>query len=355
MIPFGLPRNSTHALLARFRATVRNMRFDQPFAPIFLIASLSTALSGGMPAMAATGDEPSTFDGQKAYAHLKQICQLGTRTSGTPGMRQQQTLLEKHFTSLGGQVEYQRFQVKHHPRTGRPVPMANLVVHWHPATKERLLFCTHYDTLPLPLLDPNPRLRQSGLFLGANDGASGTALLMELGRHIRTLQIPYGIDFVFFDGEELVYDTKRDPFFLGSRWFATQYRNHPPNYHYRYGILLDMVGDARLSIYQERNSMSWPDTRPLVEEIWATARRLGVKEFIPQVKYEVLDDHLPLHQIAGIPTCDVIDFWYPDRTHRFWHTTQDSPGRCSASSLDKVGRVMLAWLREQKAKETAQP
>jgi len=205
---------------------------------------------------------------------------------------------------------------------------------------------------PLPSRDPNPRLRQRGVFLGANDGASGTALLMELGRHLPALQTDYGIDFVFFDGEELVYEDPRDPYFLGSQWFARQYRDHPPEYRYQYGILLDMVGDAQLTIYQERNSMSWPDTRPLVEQLWATASRLGVKEFIPQVKYEVRDDHLPLHQIAGIPTCDVIDFWYPDRTMRFWHTTQDTPGRCSASSLEKVGRVMLAWLREQKAEET---
>jgi hypothetical protein len=294
-------------------------------------------------------DEPSLFSGQKAYTHLRQLCQLGSRISGSPGMRQQQALLEKYFTGLGGQVEYQRFQVKRHPRTGQPVPMANLIIHWHPKARQRLLFCTHYDTRPLPSRDPNPRLRQSGVFLGANDGASGTALLMELGRHIPTLQTDYGIDFVFFDGEELVYEDPRDPYFLGSQWFARQYRDHPPKHRYQYGILLDMVGDAQLTVYQERNSMSWPDTRPLVEQLWATASRLGVKEFIPQIKYEVRDDHLPLHQIAGIPTCDIIDFWYPDRTMRFWHTTQDTPGRCSASSLEKVGRVMLAWLREQKA------
>ncbi len=303
------------------------------------------------PARAVADPEQSKFDGKRAYGYLKELCRLGPRISGTPGMRRQQAMLEKYFTDLGGQVEYQRFQVKHHPRTGRRVPMANLVVHWHPKARQRLLLCTHYDTRPLPSRDPNPRLRQSGVFLGANDGASGTALLMELGRHIPTLQSSDGIDFVFFDGEELVYEDPRDPYFLGSRWFARQYRENPPNYRYRYGVLLDMIGDSQLTIYQERSSMSWPDTRPLVEQIWATASRLGVKEFIPQVKYEVLDDHIPLHQIAGIPTCDIIDFWYPDRSMRFWHTTQDSPGRCSASSLGKVGRVMLAWLREQKGED----
>jgi hypothetical protein len=332
------------------------MKFVQILIPILLATVLAVIpFWDGMPARAATDQKPSAFDGQRAYGYLKDLCRLGPRISGTPGMRQQQALLEKYFTDLGGQVEYQRFQVKRHPRTGRPVPMANLIVHWHPAARQRLLLCTHYDTRPLPARDPNPRLRQSGVFLGANDGASGTALLMELGRHIATLQSPDGIDFVFFDGEELVYEDPRDPYFLGSQWFARQYREHQPQYGYRYGVLLDMVGDSQLTLYQERYSMSWPDTRPLVEQIWATASRLGVKEFIPQVKYEVRDDHLPLHQIAGIPTCDIIDFWYPDRTNRFWHTTQDAPGRCSASSLDKVGRVLLAWLREQKAADASVP
>ena len=309
-----------------------------------------------LPTTVVAADGPSTFDGKLAFNHLQQLCQLGSRMSGSPGMLQQQALLEKHFSTLGRQVEYQRFQAKHHPLTGRPVPMANLIVHWHPKAKQRLLFCAHYDTRPLPSRDPNPRLRQHGRFLGANDGASGTALLMELGRHIPKLQSAYGVDFVFFDGEELVYEDPRDPYFLGSKWFARQYRDQPRNYRYLYGILLDMVGDAELTIYQEQNSMSWPDTRPLVEELWATAKRIGVKEFIPRVMYEVRDDHLPLHQIAGIPTCDVIDFRYPDHTMRYWHTVQDTPGRCSASSLEKVGRVMLAWLRESKPKnpETTQ-
>ena len=220
------------------------------------LVTLSMILLSGGPAKAATGREPSSFDGKQAYGHLRNLCQIGPRISGTPGMRKQQILLEKYFTDLGGQVEYQRFQVKHHPRTGRPVPMANLIVHWHPEAKQRLLFCTHYDTRPLPSRDPNPRLRQNGVFLGANDGASGTAVLMELGRHISSLQPPEGVDFVFFDGEELVYEDPRDPYFLGSRWFARQYRDHPPGYRYRYGILLDMVGDSQLTLYQERGSMS---------------------------------------------------------------------------------------------------
>jgi hypothetical protein len=177
-----------------------------------------------------------------------------------------------------------------------------------------------------------------GVFVGANDGASGTALLMALGHDMPGLSVRYGVDFVFFDGEEFTFSLD-DPFFLGSEFFATTYAKEPPPYRYRWGVLLDMVGDADLQIYQERHSTWWPDTRPLVQEIWETARRLGVREFIAKRKHEVRDDHLPLHNIAGIPACDIIDFDYPA-----WHTRGDTPEQCSALSLAKVGWVLREWL-----------
>ena len=103
---------------------------------------------------------------------------------------------------------------------------------------------------------------------------------------------------------------------------------------------MDMVGDADLQIYQERNSMWWRDTRPLVADIWNKARQLGVREFVPQKRHEIRDDHLPLHNIAKIPACDIIDFDYP-----YWHTQADAPAQCSALSLAKVGWVMHEWLK----------
>lgn len=287
------------------------------------------------------------FDGQRSYGYLKDLCALGNRMSGSPGMKQQQVLLEKHFSALGAHVSFQSFKVKH-PLNGKRVPMANVIVEWRPEAKERILLCAHYDTRPLPDRELNPRMRQNGVFLGANDGASGVALLMELGHHVAQLPLNYGLDFVLFDGEELVYFDGRDdigPYFLGSTWFARQYRKRPPKHKYVAGVLFDMVADADLTIYQEENSATWKHTRPLVKEIWGTAQRLGVKEFIPRIKYYVRDDHFPLNKIAKIPVCDVIDFSYPDHpSNRYWHTTADAPGRCSGDSLGKVGTVIVEWL-----------
>jgi hypothetical protein len=274
------------------------------------------------------------FNGGRAYGYLKQLCQIGPRPSGSPGMAAQAKLLEGHFQKLGGQVEWQRFRVPH-PQDGSAVPMANLIVHWHPKSTERILLCAHYDTLPFPLRDPeNPR----GVFVGANDNASGVAVLMELAHEIPKLRTKYGIDFVLFDAEEFMF-VEDGRFFIGSEYFARQYAGGPPAYRYRWGVLLDMIGSKNLRIYQEGNSLWWQDTRPLVEAIWATAQRLGVPEFVAEKKHEVRDDHLMLHNIGKIPCIDIIDFDYPP-----WHTQADTPEQCSALSLAKVGWVIRQWL-----------
>ncbi len=292
----------------------------------------------------------TTFDGERSYGYLKALCALGNRMSGSPGMKQQQVLVEKHFVDLGAKVRFQPFKARH-PLTGKRVPMANLLIEWRPEAKNRLLLCAHYDTRPKPDREFNPRDRERGIFLGANDGASGVALLMELGHHVAQLPPHLGLDFVLFDGEELVYSDGRNeigPYFLGSTEFALQYRKHPPQHKYEAGVLFDMVADARLSVYQEGNSAAWSQTRPLVKEIWGTAQRLGITEFYPRVKYTVRDDHLPLNRIAKIPVCDVIDFEYSDARNLNWHTLGDNPENCSGESLGKVGTVTLEWLSTQR-------
>ena len=280
------------------------------------------------------------FDGAQAYAYLKQICKLGPRVSGSAGMQAQQELLVKHFEEFGAEVELQKFKARH-PRDGSAVPLANLIARWRPDRTERILLCAHYDTRPFPDRD---RVDPRGVFLGANDGASGVALLMELAREAARLDGQLGLDIVLFDGEEFVFGDA-DEYFLGSTYFARDYVARRPPGAYRWAVLLDMVADADLKILQEVNSVSWPDTRPLVESIWATARKLGVREFIARRGPDLRDDHLPLHDIAKLPACDIIDFDYPA-----WHTRADTPERCSALSLAKVGWVIEEWLKAEIAK-----
>ena len=295
---------------------------------------------------AARADEPARavaeFSGDRAMEHLEAIVAIGPRVSGSPGMEKQRDLAIEHFRAAGATVTRQGFQIRDR-RTGKPVAMENVVVEWHPEREERILLGAHYDTRPFPDRDPaEPR----GTFVGDNDGASGVALLMELAGAMPGLEGPVGVDFVLFDGEEYVFGP-RDPYFLGSTHFARQYaagrKSGAVAHRYRAGLVLDMVADADLAIWQEVNSLTWPDTRPVVEGLWEVAARLGVRQFVARPRHTVDDDHVPLRNIARIPTADVIDFDYPA-----WHTTRDTADACSGESLGAVGRVVLEWLREQR-------
>ncbi len=301
--------------------------------------------------------EKIPFNGARAYDYLKQLCDLGPRRSGSDAMAAQQKFLAEHFEKLGAKVEFQRFKVPYpldgpdEQMIGHKVPMANMIVRFSPAAqanqqderaanRERIMLCGHYDTLPFPLHDPVDR---HGRFVGANDNGSGIALLMELGNELAKNPPKVGVDFVFFDGEEFIF--KDDgKYFCGSEYFADDYAKHPPAFRYRYAVLLDMVGGAELQLLEEPNSVTWDDSRPLVNDLWATAVRLGVPEFVPRPSlYAVRDDHLALHDVAKIPACDLIGM---DTYLKYWHTQGDTPEHCSALSLAKVGWVLQEWLRE---------
>ncbi len=283
--------------------------------------------------------EPPT--GELGFMVLNALCDSGPRVSASEGMIQQQQMLISHFQNLGATVYQQPFDVIH-PVNRNVVELKNLIVRWHPERRHRILLCCHYDTRPFPDRDKeNP----TGVFLGANDGASGVGLLCELGRYIPTLDSEFGVDFVFFDGEEFVFQSRRDPLFLGSTYFAEQYAARPPAVRYSAGVLVDMIADKDLTLYLEKNS--WKKARAITKQIWDTAAELEIKEFISRTKYEIRDDHLPLNDIARIPTCDIIDFDYPKgRENVYWHTEDDTPDKCSAESIGKVTHVLLAWLRK---------
>ena len=149
-----------------------------------------TAEMKGLPT--ATGP----IDPERAYDYLRQICEIGPRMSGSPGMIKQREMLAVHFREHGAKLLSQEFSVRH-PEDGSEVKLVNLIAQWNPEKKERILLCCHYDTRPYPDNDPDPRKRKD-VFIGANDGGSGVAALCELAHHIKDLKIPYGIDVVFF-------------------------------------------------------------------------------------------------------------------------------------------------------------
>lgn len=273
-------------------------------------------------------------DAQRAFKYLVEICDIGPRISGTEGMQKQQEIIQRHFEEIGARVQFQEFDAAH-PQTGNPVRMRNIIVSWHPESTQRVLLCCHYDTRPWPDRE-RLEINRRKPFIGANDGASGVALFMELAHLMRSIKPRYGVDFVMFDGEELVYD-RNDKYFLGSEYFATQYRDQPPKHRYVAGVLVDMIAGKNMNLFYERNSLKYASH--VTRSVWSTAQELRVSEFIPRRKHEVRDDHLPLNEIARIPTTDVIDFDFP-----YWHTRNDVPAACSGKSMSRVGRVLLRWL-----------
>lgn len=229
----------------------------------------------------------------------------------------------------------------HNGYGGEILQLSNVVASWKPARKERILLCAHWDSRPRADQDENPQRRNEPI-LGANDGASGVAVLLELASLLKNTPPPVGVDIVLFDGEDYGREGDSQNYLLGARYFA---RTLPQGYLPRFGILLDMVGDAQLQLPKEGNSINFaPD---IVDLVWNTARQLGETAFLDLPGETILDDHIPLNEV-DIQTIDIIDFNYPDATHRFWHTHKDIPENCSAASLATVGRVITHVLYTQR-------
>lgn len=271
------------------------------------------------------------FDASRAFALLTRQTSFGPRNPNSIGHRLCLAFLAETLRTTAGSVSLQEFTQTGY--SGETLRLTNIIASFNPAATVRILLCAHWDTRPRAEHDEDKRRRNEPI-LGANDGASGVAVLLELARLLKSSPPPVGVDIVLFDGEDYGMENDHDNYLLGSRYFA---KNREPGYVPRFGILLDMVGDANLEIPKEQNSLDLaPD---VVSTVWNTARSLGITQFVDETSDAMIDDHLPLNE-AGIKTIDVIDFNYPDQSNRYWHTHQDTPEHCSAESLGAVGKVI---------------
>ncbi|MHC5538117.1 M28 family peptidase [Singulisphaera rosea] len=333
LMPFGRKLQLSVAGLSVLLAIGSSMTLFHPFADWDNASEASENVA----------PTPAPIDGTRAFNYLKTIFAMGPRPAGTPANAKLREMVAKHFRAMGGEVHEQRFSSRH-PTTGVPIELANLIGSWHPERTRRVMVGAHYDTRPFPDQDKDPA-RRAIPFIGANDPASGIALLMEIAHHLKDLPTGWGIDLVLFDAEELVYGQDGE-YFLGSKEFARVYvedaegRKNP--IHYDAGIVLDLIGGRDARISQEPYSLDFAPR--IVQEVWSIARRLKANAFRNRVGRAVLDDHLALNN-GGIPAIDLIDFDYP-----YWHTSRDIPENCSATSLVQVGRVVTAWLAQNPPK-----
>jgi len=263
---------------------------------------------------------PATFDGQHAYADVQTQVAFGPRIPGTDGHAKVQEWMREELVKAGWQVEIQESVALGHP-------IQNIVAK-RGDDSPQILLGAHYDTRMFADNDPDPANHTLPV-PGANDGASGVAVLLELARVLPDDAAPVWL--VFFDAEDNGRIDGWD-WILGSTEFV---KNNP--LQPRAVVIVDMIGDADLNIYKERNSNS-----DLMNEIWAVAQNLGNETvFIPEYKFSMLDDHTPFLR-AGIPAIDIIDFDYP-----YWHTLQDTPDKVSAESLQAVGETLQVWITGQ--------
>jgi len=292
--------------------------------PVVIAAACVIAAGSGH------AEQRPVFDGRRALDHVVRQCAFGPRNPGSEGHTACLAFLEKRFDELGVRVTRQPFRYTL-PGGDKPLEMTNLVVSFRPQETRRVLLAAHWDTRPWADRETDPALRERPI-AGANDGASGVAVLLEVARLLRDRPAAWGVDMVLFDGEDLGTPDNHDGFFRGSKEFAARFRGAPPVH----AILLDMVGDADLLFYKEGYSAeAAPGT---LEWLWAAGRAVAPGQFIDEVGWWVEDDHLPLLK-AGIPCVDLIDF---DYAH--WHTLQDTPDKVSAASLQIVGDVLVRLL-----------
>ncbi len=262
----------------------------------------------------------AAFDGQRAYADVKTQVAFGSRVPGTQGHAQIEKWIGDELVKAGWQVDIQKSEALGHP-------VHNIVAKRGDGLPQ-IVIGAHYDTRMFADHDPDQAL-QKNYVPGANDGASGVAVLLELARSLPKETVPVWL--VFFDAEDNG-DIAGWDWILGSREFV---KNNP--IQPRAVVVVDMIGDADLNIYKERNS-----NPALTDQIWAVAKSLGYEnKFIPEYKYSMIDDHTPF-LAAGLPAVDLIDFDYP-----YWHTTQDTPDKVSAESLQAVRATLRLWVMQQ--------
>jgi glutaminyl-peptide cyclotransferase len=266
------------------------------------------------------------FQGDQAFAFLKAQTDFGPRNPNSGGHSK---CLEYLISELGKSADrVSRQDFDYNGYNGELLKLTNLFAAFNSADTDRILLLAHWDTRPRADEEKDP-VKQGRPIPGANDGASGVAVLLELARIMKQSPPPIGVDILFVDGEDYGKSHDLDQYFLGSKHFMSV---KPSDYHPRFGVLLDMVGYRDLEIPMEQNSMTFAPAA--LELLWSTAEKLGVAQFLNVPGDEISDDHLALNK-GGIPTVDVIDFQYP-----YWHTLEDTPDKCSGESLEAVGNVL---------------
>lgn len=284
-------------------------------------------MGGLLLSLTVSAQAPAAFDSSKAWEHLRQQVAIGPRPSGSAGNLENRRYITRTLAAIGVKTAEQAWTAA---TPIGAIEMVNLIATIPGRRTERIVLASHFDT----------KLFREFRFVGASDGASSTAALLELARVIKARpQLPFTIELLFLDGEEATGEWQGTDHTYGSRHYVEVARKTGTLKSLRALILLDMIGDRQLNIRRESNSTPW-----LTDIVWTVARRLGHQASFISEAMAVEDDHLHFLE-AGVPSIDIIDLDYPA-----WHTARDTLDAVSARSLQTVGDVMVAALPEIEAR-----
>lgn len=274
----------------------------------------------------------SAFDGDRAFAMLQAQCDMGVRPPGSAAHEKCKAYILQQLTPNVDKVDTQAFPY-HDPDRKVMLHLTNIIGVINPAAAKKVLLFTHWDTRPTADQDLDHKDKP---IIGADDGASGVATLLELARVLHAKRPTVGVILLFVDGED--WGPGEDKMYLGAIHFA----QNPGAYKPAYAILLDMIGQKDLQIHREQGSQY--EHPELNDRVWAAAAALGYGAQFPNspIGQGIGDDHVPFNA-AGIPAIDLIDFDYP-----YWHTLQDTADKCSPQSLKAVGDVMAKVVTDEK-------
>ncbi len=287
---------------------------------------LCAAFLLGKAAQVSSAGPSASFSGKRAFEDLQRLAAFGPRPAGTKALGQARQWLTRELRDAGCTVEEDSFVAT---TPAGNIPMANLIAKAPGAEGQVILLAGHYDTARFSDFS----------FVGANDGGSSAAMIVELARALCRRKNTLSVWLVLFDGEEAVQKWSEADSLYGSRHLVQKLTASGDLSRIEAMVLVDMVGDANLDIDRDYNSTPW-----LRDLVFKTARRLGYARYFTNEQRAYEDDHIPFVN-AGVSAVDLIDYDYGPG-NSYWHTALDTVDKCSPASLGIVGRVILATLEE---------
>ncbi len=329
------------------------------YLPLLIIAVTFIAGSCSQPAKKEDEKKDSSvvkpkvfvpdFNCDSALAYVKAQLAFGPRVPNTAAHSKCAVYLIDEMKKYTPEVIVQKGEIYAYNKTS--LKFQNIIASWKPETKNRILLCAHWDSRPWADHDPDPKNRRKPVD-GANDGASGVGILLEVARQLSIKAPPIGIDLILLDVEdygphqEEIVDNSTDQWGLGAQYWSKN--PHKADYSAKYGILLDMTGAPNATFYQEGISMQY--AADIVKSVWSTANRIGYSSsFLEEPGNQITDDHVPINTIRNIPTIDIIHQDKNSATgfYPYWHTTGDTFDKIDKNTLKVVGQTLLTVIFEE--------